>query len=113
MSNTFIPTLELLDKVKTLLAALETAPGVKLFDKVEFFAHADIVAALEDLRIFKQKVCLIVPSGDSYENAEAGTDLRSEVQREFVLLFADRDYGKRQDASTGDATRKGVIYMKD
>lgn len=107
--SAFIPTLELLAKVKTRLAALTSAPGVLLFDKVEFYAHINIVSALEDLRIFKQRVCLIVPSGDSYESENAGTDLRTVAYRDFVLLFADRDYGRRQDASSGDAQRVGVV----
>lgn len=109
----FIPTLELLAKVKTRLAALNSAPATLLFEKVEFYAHSDLVAALEDLRIFKQRVCLIVPSADSYESQNSGTEIQTEADREFVLLFADRDYGRRQDASSGDAQRVGVIGMKD
>jgi hypothetical protein len=111
--NTFISTLELLGRVKARLVAMEASAGVPLFDKVEFYAQPNIVKALEELRLFKQKICLIVPSGDDYESEFAGVDVRSEVTREFVLLFSDRDYGKRQDASTGDEKRVGVIAMKD
>jgi hypothetical protein len=111
--NTFIPTLELLGKVKTLLAALETAPGTKLFEKVEYYSAADLVSALEELRIFKQRVCVIVPSANQYESEMSGTENHLKCWREFVLIFSDRDYGRRQDASTGDAERVGVVAMND
>ena len=118
-ANEFIPTIDIMAALKTFLAAIVLTPAegetpeVKLFDKVEFYTMPNLVKALEDLRIFKQRVCLIVPSGDEFDNEVEGRQLTSDADYEFVLLMADRDYGRRQDASTGDDKRPGVIRIKD
>ena len=114
----FIPTYTLLDSLKTFLADLELAPATDeqpavKFDRVEMYSALDLVQALEDLRIFKNRVCLIVPSSDDSENVSEGTELRSSLVRTFEIIVADRDYGRRQNASTGDADTLGVIRIKD
>lgn len=116
----FISTLAIMQAMKTFLAALplvDGAPDVKLFDKVEFYSMPNLVKGLEELRLFKKRICLIIPSGDDFENELQGGDLHCEATYDFELLIADRNYGKRQDAATGDDvgpnTNPGVVAMKD
>ena len=108
----FIPTLDLLSALKIRLAALELSPGVKAFEQVEYYSQPRLIQALQDLRLFKNRVCLIVPDDDVYEHSLEGRVLDTHCLRSVILLFADRDVGRRQDASTGDPSgTPGVIKL--
>ncbi|MCD6050545.1 MAG: hypothetical protein K0Q55_1948 [Verrucomicrobia bacterium] len=109
----FIDTLTVLAKLKTRLVALEIEPGTPLFDKVEYYSSTDLLKALQELRVFKNRVCLIVPGDDDFFNEVSGRSLTTVVERHVFLLLADRDYGRRQAAATGDENTPGVIAMKD
>ncbi|HEY1170234.1 MAG TPA: hypothetical protein VGH19_02585 [Verrucomicrobiae bacterium] len=109
----FIDTLAVLAKLKTRLAALELEAGTPLFDKVEYYSSTDLLKALQELRLFKNRVCLIVPGDDDFVNDVSGRSLNTVLERHVFLLLADRDYGRRQSAATGDENTPGVIAMKD
>ncbi len=109
----FTDTLTVLAKLKTRLAALELTAGTPLFDKVEYYSSTDLLKALQELRVFKNRVCLIVPGDDDFMNEVSGRTLNTVVERHVFLLLADRDYGRRQAAATGDENTQGVIAMKD
>lgn len=112
--NTFIPTLTLMGQVKTLLTALQLSPGVALFDKVEVYSTPDLVKARRELLLFDNRLCLIIPSGNDYENKFAGKEVQTEVKREFVLLLTDRDFSKRKNAALGSGSdTPGVVKMND
>lgn len=109
----FIDTLTILAKLKTRLAALELEAGTPLFDKVEYYSSTDLLKALQELRVFKNRVCFIVPGDDDFVNEVSGRSLNTVVERHVFLLLADRDYGRRQAAATGDENTPGVVAMKD
>lgn len=109
----FIDTLTILAKLKTRLVALESEPGTPLFDKVEYYSSTDLLRALAELRVFKNRVCFIVPGDDDFLNEVSGRSLNTVVERHVFLLLADRDYGRRQSAATGDDSTTGVVAMKD
>jgi hypothetical protein len=109
----FTDTLTILEKLKTRLAALELEPGTPLFDKVEYYSSTDLLRALAELRVFKNRVCFIVPGDDDFFNEVSGRSLNTVVERHVFLLLADRDYGRRQSAATGDENTPGVVAMKD
>lgn len=109
----FIDTITILGKLKTRLAALELVPGTPLFDKVEYYSSTDLLKALEELRLFKNRICLIVPGDDDFGNEVSGRTMTTEVARHIHILMADRDYGRRQSAATGDANTPGVVKIKD
>ncbi len=109
----FIDTLTILAKLKTRLAALELTAGTPLFDKVEYYSSTDLLRALAELRVFKNRVCFIVPGDDDFLNEVSGRSMSTVVERHVFLLLADRDYGRRQSAATGDDNTTGVVAMKD
>ncbi len=113
MSQTFIPTLDLLAAVKAAIEAIEVSPGVELFETVEFFSEPDLLKALDQLRLAKSSICLIVPDSDRYETTKAGRENRTEVFRQFFLLMTDRHFGRAQSGSTGDGSHQGVVAKKD
>ncbi len=104
-------TLDILNALKTKLTALQITSGVAAFDRVEFFSQPNLIVALQELRIFKKRVCLIVPDGDQYEHEHAGRVLVSKTVKRVILLLADQGYGKRQSAETGDSDTYGVIAL--
>lgn len=108
-------TTTILPLLKALLEALTLTPPTPLFEKVEVFSMINLLQALEDLRVFKNRVCLVIPGDDAFENEVAGRELRTPTYRSFHLLMADRNYGARQRASTGsvESTNPGVIVMKE
>lgn len=107
-----ITTSQLLPPLKALLEGM-TWNEEPLFQKVEYFTHTNLPRALNELRIFKHRVALIIPDMDDYRPRRSGRTLYMEPIRKIYLVFADRDYGRRQDAATGDADTPGVIAMKD
>lgn len=113
----FIKTLAILTALKAELEQIPLpngAPGEKLFERVDFHENKKLREALVDLVIVKQRVCIIVPSGDSYENIREARTTRSLMTQSFDLLIADRSYTKGgHEAVFGGAKNLGVIQMKD
>jgi hypothetical protein len=114
--NALITTLGILNAIKAVVVALPISadvPAVKMFETVQFFTEPDLVAALAQLRIVQNRVCLIIPSADRYEPTRAGREIRIEALREVTFLFADRHFGQPNLGSIGDDQRPGVLTMKD
>lgn len=111
----------LLPALKERLAALQWRrdgqPDQNLFETVEFCSHTDLVRALEQLHLNKNRVALIVPQDDDYLPANVeevqGRALELRVERQVFILMSDRDMGRRQDASTGDESKPGVLLMNE
>jgi hypothetical protein len=109
----FIATLDLLSALKAKCEALEFSPGVKLFDTVRTYHTPDLIRALRELQAQKARVCFLIPSGDDFDNAFAGRDLRSGATREIIMLLTDRSVASATAASTGSASTPGVVKIKD
>ncbi len=117
----FTSILTLLPALKTRIAALQwhrqDQPDVSLFETVEYCSHTNLVAALEQLHLNKNRIALIVPQDDDYlpanQDEVQGRALELRVERLVFILMSDRDMGRRQDASTGDESKPGVLLMKE
>jgi hypothetical protein len=51
---------------------MELTPGVLLFERVEIYENADLVKAIGDLKISRDRICVIIPSADEYANELCG-----------------------------------------
>lgn len=113
----FIKTLDILARWKAELEAIPLpggAPNAKLFERVDYHENKKLREALADLIIVKQRVCIIVPAGESYENTKEGRTVSSKQTQAFDLLIADRSYTKGgHEAVFGGAGNLGVLRMKD
>jgi len=116
----FVSTLTLLNAVKTALEALphtdpaQAALGVKLFERVDFHENKKLREALTDLTIIKQRVAIIVPGGQSFQNERQARTVLSKRSFSFDLLIADRAWTKAgRDAVFGGEKNIGVIRMAD
>lgn len=107
----FVSTSEILTALKAKIVALQLTDMSAAFEKVAVYSKPNLAQALQDLLIFEDRVCLIIPDGDDYQNEDSGRILISKCTRRVVLLLADRDYGDRQAASTGDGDNPGVIEL--
>jgi len=113
----FTDTIPIMTALKARMSALKWTPPVDgaieepLFDRVEFYNTPDILQGFAELRIFKKRICLIIPSNDNYENERSGPSLITRLERTIILLISDRDFGNRQHASTGDKNNPSVLEM--
>jgi hypothetical protein len=123
----FLSTLALLTPVKEALtnvrysqpapsveATLSTEPSdPKLFDQVNFHSSKNFAQALRDMRVIRDRVAIIVPLGDDYENELAGTVMKSTRTTEFMIMIADKDFSI--DSSQLGSTRQspGILAIKD
>ncbi|HWD20513.1 MAG TPA: hypothetical protein VHB20_14670 [Verrucomicrobiae bacterium] len=120
--NTFLPTIAIMTAVQTwmkaavLTPASAPNPAVNLVEDCQFYSSPDLVRAFQELKSFKNRICLIIPSYDHYQETREGNSLKIHCVRQFTLLLCDRDVGNRQKASTGDPAdpaHPGVLAMKD
>lgn len=113
----FVSTLSILAALKAELEAILLpggAPGEKLFERVDFHENKKLREALADLVIVKQRVCIVVPGGDTYDNTREGRTVRSVLTQSFDLLVADRAWTKGgHEAVFGGTKNLGVLRMKD
>jgi hypothetical protein len=113
----FVTTVSILAALKAQLESLPlpgTTTGEKLFERVDFHENKKLREALADLVIIKQRVAIIVPRGDSYENFREGRIIRSKRTSTFDLLFADRAWTKGgHEAVFGGPKNVGTLVMKD
>lgn len=122
----FITSLALLTAVQTRLAAqrytqepgheavLSTDPAAtKSFDQVKFFSHQNLASALKALRVMANRICVIVPVGDTYQDVKKGEILSATRTSEFMLMLADRDFTANAGQMTGTPTSPGILALKD
>jgi hypothetical protein len=118
---TFVPTLSLLTALRTAITAIALPSSFsavpdypKAFTTVEIWGVVDLVKAIEEMRIFDDRFCLIVASNDHFDSAMKGSVLTSEQRTEIELLFADRNYGRENLALVGEQdVSPGVLVLKD
>lgn len=111
-----LETLDLCAALKTFITAIDhpTLAGQKLFESVEFYPEKNLSDALQQLVIAKERVCLIVPSGDHYTQEKEGRTIRTTIWTSIDLVLADRAYlQKGQEAVFGGDKNVGVLAMKD
>lgn len=119
--NTFVKTLDLVIALKAAIAALQlpnTYSAIEgypaAFQVVEVYRSQNLVKALEDMIIQDDRVCFIIPGGDTHDHEKLGNVLQVKRDTEIHLLFADRNYGKENLALVGEANvSPGVMVLKD
>lgn len=111
-----LDTLRLCAGLKAALEAIAhpTAAGEKLFEAVLYHEDTNLAEALQELIVLKQRVCMVVPQGDRYEQRKEGRSLVSTRLTSVDLVIADRAYTKGgQDAAFGGPKNIGVLKMKE
>jgi hypothetical protein len=114
----FTNTLTVLNALKAKLEALQwtpqAGPAEAAFKRVDLFDISEIETALEELFVFKDRVCFVILDSEHFDNeATTSTKVISKMTRSVALLIADRNYGKRQKALIGTDASPGVIALKD
>jgi hypothetical protein len=125
----FVRTLSILDDVKTRLAALTLGQVFNtdgqpmddasndptlLFNDVKVYARRDIVAAMQELYLFDDRLAILVPGGFDHTAKLHGTSLRMRRRMEFVLILTDRNFGGENTALVGEAGENpGVLLMAE
>lgn len=111
-----VPASILLAALKEKLGAIkiDDTPGndEPLFDTVAVYANKKLGAALNDLFIFKQRVCLVVPTGVRHVHTLDGIYVTSLRWLEVALLISDRAYFQAaQSAVEGADKNIGTLAM--
>jgi hypothetical protein len=123
----FLSTLALLTAVKTDLAGRHYSQSVLdqpavlstsasdplLFEHVTFYSNKNLQQALQQLRVMDNRVCMLVPLGDSYLSERKGNELRSARLSEFMLMIADKDFSIDTGRMTASYTTPGILALKD
>ncbi len=116
MPARFVETVEeIMKPMQAFIATLTLPNGQIAFEEVRFYAQADLQKALDDLLVFQDRVCLIIPTGNSHRSQRIGGVLRTIREwSEFVLLLSDRVYGDfNAEALQGTQTNPGTVALAD
>ncbi len=120
----FVKTLDIMSALKAALLALQLPSAFAAaqdypaaFTTVAIYGSESLLKALEDLLVQDDRVCFIIPAGDHDTPVREGTNLSVTRISDFVLLIADRNFGRESEALLGstapDDTNPGVILLKD
>jgi hypothetical protein len=107
------PTVTIIAALRTHLAALPLDPAQtrdsaeKLFQRVGYFGANRLAEAMKSVFAVEQRVCFIVPGGDSHTGQIEGRHLLSKRTTKLALLIADRVLGDKESALTG------MLELKD
>jgi hypothetical protein len=107
---------EILDGLKAAVLGLQVGdPAAAAFtsDGVKYFTRESLSAAMEELLVFEDRACFLVPGGTDYRNERAGAVLKTRKSEEMVLLVTDRVYGDRQASAEGNEDTMGVWALAD
>lgn len=111
-------TLEIMKALEARIKALplrDHATERLAFNKVELFHKKSLTAAIKKLFMFgDDRIAIVVWTDRDFEEDKAHPQLiRFTQDWSFTVLIADRDYGSRQAASTGDDNTVGVVALQD
>ena len=114
----FINTKSVLDAVTEKLEALvfpeeSVLAGESVFERVDVYDIPRLEVALKDLLNFKNRICLIVPLNETYVPETKGGMIHTRKSQQFLFIVSDKDYMPGKPSYFGDATRPGVLVMKD
>lgn len=114
----FIQTKSVIDALKSKLETMvfpsdSSFAGQSLFQSVEAYDIPRLETALRDLLNFDDRICLIVPMPETFENTTSGGELRTIKRQQILLILSDKDYVPGKPAFFGNDTQPGVLCMKD
>lgn len=104
------------EAIQAKLAGLlwgDAAPGVPAFDLVEVYDQPDLMEALKERLLLKNRVCLVIPDRTRISNELKGTQLHGELIRDFLLIVLDKNAGDRQSANSGGDRNPGSWLLRD
>jgi hypothetical protein len=81
---------------------------VAAFQKVKAYDLEDLLKALEDLLIFKDRAALVLFEQCEHENRVDGRVMKVKRDVRVSVLIADRDWGNRQKALMGEDPAEGA-----
>lgn len=103
----------LMTALKSKLEGLEISAGVPAFESVTPYKEANLIKALQDLRVYRSRVCLIIPAGSDYQSQILGRVMVTQCLRSVILLISDRDFAQPNAAALGDANTRGVLALSE
>lgn len=92
---------------------MEDARGDLLFQTVESYQRADLREALLKLVAVRDRVCVLVPAGITYESRGEGPSLIVGKSIEVLVMVADRDLADRRAAALGSDDITGAMAMAE
>ena len=100
--NTRRGTNDIVQQLVRVARAVEVSPGVKAFDRVEWFDSEVLEDAFRYLLISEKAVCVVVMLDESFEMVLEGPKGCITRRLPVGLLISDRVLGSRQKALSGD-----------
>ncbi len=92
---------------------MEDEAGERMFQEVESYPRADLAEALKKLLAVRDRVCVLVPDGVSYESERQGNELRVSKVVTVILMASDRDIADRRAAALGGGGTVGAMAMAE
>lgn len=101
-SNHRRPTSEIVNAIVAVVTALKLADTVTpAFNRIELFDSEDLVAAFQFLLITEQRVCVVVPLTEEFDNVFSGLKLTVKRRLPLAILCSDKVLGSRKEALWG------------
>lgn len=110
------PIHTVLTNLRTAILAIELSAGVSLFaaDSVKVFGREDVLAAMQQLYVFEDRACFIVPGAIRHTQETQGGIVLVKRLLEVGLLMTDRNYGGENTALVGAAGENpGVLRIAE
>lgn len=107
---------EVTEAIRATVAGIfwgEAAPGVPAFELVEVYDQPNLIEALKERMLYKNRVCLVIPDRVRIANSLDGTQLRGELTRDFLVIVVDKNVGDRQSANAGGENNPGSWLLRD
>ena len=102
----------LITALRALTCERDGAP-VPAFEAVEAFDLTDLVEALQRLVAARDRVCLVIYDGTSFDSRRNGQALHTSSVRRFTVVVADRNFGDRMTAFVGSTDSPGAYLLAD
>ena len=112
----FVKTIDLLNAVGDRLKAMTVSEddATLLFSDVKVFDREDLVAAMEALYLFDDRLAILIPGGWQHRSVKHGTDLRMRRRTEFMLMLTDRNFSGENTALVGEpGTNPGILELAE
>jgi hypothetical protein len=82
------------------------------FEKVQIFDLQDLLAAMQELYAYGNRIALIGLDAIEHQCTVSGRSLKIDRSLSVTVLIADRRFNDRQKAMMGDNTTPGALYLQ-
>lgn len=88
--------------------------GQPAFAAVQIYSRENLVAAMRELYLYADRLCVLVPISFRHEHTQDGAFLIQRRTLDFAALVTDRNYGLQATAFTGQAdVNPGCLYLAE